>query len=837
MKTVFIHSGPESLAVELLSACLKRAGHETALVYSPGLFASFRLDLPRFERDDAARTAERALALRPDLVAFSVESDRFPWAARVAAALRERSRVPTVFGGVHPSAVPSRVLEAPGVDYVCVGEGEDALVELADALAKGGDGRAVAGLQGRDFRNPPRSPREDLDALPFPDKELFAREWPGFTDRAYSTVTGRGCSNACVYCSNSAARALHGKAARRRRRSPESVLRELEEAKTRYGFQRVSFCDDLFTEDAAWLRAFLPGYRTRVGLPFYCQVHPSHADEERVRLLSEGGCTVVNLGIQTVDEDYRRRVLRRPGSNAEVERALGLFAGTRIFLYTNFIFGLPGQSEAELEEIVRFCSRHPADFHDVNWLRYYPGTEAVALGLSCGALDAGAVAALEGGCEFRPYAHGGHARTPERSRLRNLVFLTSFLPGAWTRALLRPSLRRFVPTSDLRMPLIVLRVLWRKRFAGRSQPYPNASIADTLRWYAHYLLPRPESPLPRLRRALRTTLSALLMARSILGPRAALRFLRYGLRRRLLGRPVPGTAILAVTFDCPCSCGCCSSGVLKRFGTGAPLDTAGFLRRIDRLAELGAPRLHFTGGEPLLRADLPELAARASSHGMLVFVETNGLLLDEGMVRRLKAAGVSSVNVSLDSADAAEHDRLRGVPGCFAKATEALRICVRLGQPCMVSTYATRERIADGGVARLTALARELGCAGMRLLPPQASGAWLERGDVVLTAAEAEAAEAQLPLLFPVFNRTAQIRCPMKDGYKVFILPDGTLAPCEHLPFVFKDSRELDLGRLVERTRAVEMLAGDWDCMPRDPAFRARYLDGRVPKDGRPVEV
>ena len=493
MKVVFVHTGMESLGIGYLSAALKLRGHRTELVYAPALFRSFRLNLPLVADDSAARAAAQALRLAPDAVCFSVESDYFSWACDVAGRLkRERPGLPVVFGGIHPTCVPERVMKEPAVDYVCVGEGEHALPELLDSISAGrppeGVGNIVYRRGAETVVNPGRPLIQDLDALPFPDKSLFFGAFPGFVDGAYSIVTGRGCPNRCSYCHNSALRRVFkDRGPYCRRRSVGNVVAELKEARARYGFERVSFCDDIFTSDRAWLREFAPAYKAEIGLPFYCAVHPSHIDRERVELLREAGCSVANMGIQTVSEPLRRRGLERGGTNAQIVAALDAFRPTGIFLFTNFIFGLPGQDLGELERAVEFCAGHRADFHDVNWLRYYPGTAITELAEREGLLSADEAERIDSGAEFRPYAHGGHSFSLARAQLRNLLFAAHFLPESAVRAAIRFKLYRALPPLNLRGPAVVARLLAKKRFGAKRDPYPNFSIADTLRYYRHFL--------------------------------------------------------------------------------------------------------------------------------------------------------------------------------------------------------------------------------------------------------------------------------------------------------------------------------------------------------------
>lgn len=101
-------------------------------------------------------------------------------------------------------------------------------------------------------------------------------------------------------------------------------------------------------------------------------------------------------------------------------------------------------------------------------------------------------------------------------------------------------------------------------------------------------------------------------------------------------------------------------------------------RLIDDLAAFGAPVMLFSGGEPLVRKDLPELAAYAVDKGMRAVISTNGTLISREMARTLKQIGLSYVGISLDGLEPV-NDRFRGVKGSFAKAMQGIRNCQEAG--------------------------------------------------------------------------------------------------------------------------------------------------------------
>ena len=836
MKVVFIRCATESLGIEYLSAALKAAGHETALVYEPLLFRSFRLDIGRLETSKAADTARRILTLNPGLAGFSVESDYYGWALEVASELKKISGIPVVFGGIHPTLVPEKILDHSCVDFVCVGDGEKAVVELADALQRGrgadGIGNIWARSRGGILKNQVAFSSAP-DAGLTPDKDLFFDEYPGFISDSYSVITGRGCPNACSYCHNSSLKnkmaEIGASGPRFRRRNPASVLQELKLAKTRYRPRRISFCDDLFISDGAWLKTFLEGYRAQIALPFFCNIHPSFVTDETARLLETSGCGAVNIGVQTASETIRKNGLGRRESNEDVKRALKLLAGRRFFVYANYIFGLPLQDVREIQDTIRFAAENPADFNDVNWLRFYPRSDILKAAVETGRLNAEAVKDIEETGVFRPYAHGGHSYTPETSRLRNLLLLSSFLGPKVTGAFLDFRLYRFLPSVNLRHPLIISRVLALKFFKAKKHPYPNFSLAQSFAYHAHYLLKSYLARYPaQLLDAFVSTLKTFfgfvrsrLLLLTMLTPKAALCYARYFANTRLRGRRIPGTAMILVTLDCQCACAHCSAAIFRKSIKPASLTRADALRRLDEIIELGVPRVHFTGGEPLLWPHLAEMVKLCSDNGITAFVETNGLGADEAKILALRKAGAASLNVSLDSSLAREHDKGRAKEGSYSAALEAIRLCARLGQRCLISAYATPEKIWTGETERLLRFAPGTGAAGLRLLAAVASGNFQDSFEkIAVGKADTARMKKGFPWFYPIFDRTDVVRCALPDMYKVVVLPDSSLAPCEHLPYVFSGSGEMSMRQTFDRAAGLPLFRETTDCWARNRGFR-----------------
>lgn len=165
---------------------------------------------------------------------------------------------------------------------------------------------------------------------------------------------------------------------------------------------------------------------------------------------------------------------------------------------------------------------------------------------------------------------------------------------------------------------------------------------------------------------------------------------------------------IGVTNQCQCHCPHCYAAVGER-ATGMDELSASEIRSvIDQISNMGAIEICFTGGEPLLRNDIVELVDYARKKKMVSKINTNGILLTDDMVRKLKGAGLNWCMVSIDHSGPAGHDSFRGHRGCYEKAMEGLRELVRQEIPSGITTVASREIIRNGVLELIVSLAHEV---------------------------------------------------------------------------------------------------------------------------------
>lgn len=388
-KVVFIYNGAENLGIEHISSFLKSKGHDVSLLFDPAVFSgglsiSSGLLSRVFTIDD--EIVKRAVRAKPDIVAFSTYTGNYRWCLKIARSIKKSSDVPIVFGGVHTTAVPERVLSNDFVDYAIIGEGEYAMLDLVEHLHSGDGAQNLATIpnlcfkdRGTSIFNKPRAYIKDLDSLPLPDKSLFYDKVP-LLEENYLIMTSRGCPYDCTYCSNNMYNKIYADENRCiRRRSPGNVIEELLQVKRRGKTRLIAFNDDVFTLSKPWLEEFIAMYKTKIDLPFICSAFPSNITKDIAALLKSGGCWRLTVGIQSGSERVRRDVFNRTGTNEKIIDAISCVKSAGLKLSVDNIFGAPSETEDDLKQGLDLYSRIKPDRMLTFWLTYYPKTNIIQL--------------------------------------------------------------------------------------------------------------------------------------------------------------------------------------------------------------------------------------------------------------------------------------------------------------------------------------------------------------------------------------------------------------------------------------------------------------------------
>jgi anaerobic magnesium-protoporphyrin IX monomethyl ester cyclase len=354
-----------SLGPAFLAAYIRQHGHDAAFL---------RIPVDRPVGDIIAGVRQQT----PDLIGVSMTTRQWLRARDVLDELRRVSNVPVIAGGLHPTFSPEDVLAHDGFDYVCLGEGEAALLELITALENGESGDGIANIWLKGHERPRlRNPIEPLDAVPFLARDMLDERWG-----VRHLSTQRGCPFPCTYCAARMYDRLYATGDTTnygRRRSLENVLAELRALRDPGPLSYVIFLDDTFTIHHPWVREFCKAYGREFNVPFSLNARVETVNEIMLHELAAAGCKHIVYGVESGSERVRREIMKRSATN---QRFRDVFRWTReagIHATANYIIGTPGETREEMQETIRLHhDLRPLDF--AFFVFYpYPGTELFQL--------------------------------------------------------------------------------------------------------------------------------------------------------------------------------------------------------------------------------------------------------------------------------------------------------------------------------------------------------------------------------------------------------------------------------------------------------------------------
>ncbi|MFQ5646537.1 MAG: B12-binding domain-containing radical SAM protein, partial [bacterium] len=315
----------------------------------------------------------------PDLVGFPCTTGIHAQSLQFAGQMKERLTVKTIFGGPHPTFFPE-IINDRAVDIVCRGEGEYALLEIADKIDANANYTGTLScwfkVEGKIIENEQRDLIENLDELPFPDRELYISKYPYLKKSQKAFIGGRGCPFDCTFCFNHVLMKLYkGKGKLVRYRSVDNLLQEIEEVRSNHRLKTVYMQDDTLILKKKWVSEFTEKYKRRIDLPFLCLIRADLAEEEIIRNLSEAGCHSAYFGVECGSEKLRRKLLKKSVSDSQIIETARILHKYKIKFRTYNMMGLPGET---LDEALRTVSLNSEIRTDYPWCSLffpYPGTE------------------------------------------------------------------------------------------------------------------------------------------------------------------------------------------------------------------------------------------------------------------------------------------------------------------------------------------------------------------------------------------------------------------------------------------------------------------------------
>lgn len=382
MKVLFVYPNLTrqitlQIGIASLSSVLKREGHICEL-----------FDITFIDRGNELQAFEEKIKIfRPDLIAISCRSLEWPFVKKMLSLVSKD--IPTVLGGCHPTVSPLEVIENKEVDFVVIGEGELVLTELVDRLERNKDPTSIKNVwlkaNGHIIKNEIRPYIEDLDTLPIPDWDLFNSrhflESYLSKEKGYTVVgvfeMSRGCPYSCTYCINNYLQDIYRHKGRyHREKSIKRVLQEMKVFKNKYGLDYVFFVDETFlAKKKSTLEELKEAYIKEINVPFGYMSHPDQVTEERLNIVKQMNAHSAAIGIESGDEEFRKKILGRNMRQEVIIKAFNLTKKYNIKTHSFNMIGLPHEDREIIEKTIQLNRMVKPDSLQISIFYPFKGTK------------------------------------------------------------------------------------------------------------------------------------------------------------------------------------------------------------------------------------------------------------------------------------------------------------------------------------------------------------------------------------------------------------------------------------------------------------------------------
>jgi len=368
MKVLFIEEylPQEMLGIMWLSRAIKDAGHESRCLFLP-------------DRDWMQKLTDYA----PDVVCYSITTGMHLYFADVNKKVKQLlPNVLSIAGGPHPTLSPE-FIDNEGMDAICRGEGEAAIVDLLGRMQRGEPIESCENFYVKDrktgeiHKNPQRPLIQDIDSLGFPDRDVVYEAAPIYRESDRKVfVSQRGCPMPCTFCFHHAWKKKVYNARNSeyvRKRSVTHLLEEIQDVKRRYNLKFVHFVDDIFNLRNEWLDEFCERYPKEIGLPFDVILMANMTTEDHIKKLRSAGCVYARIAFEAASDYVRNAVFKKHTTRQQLTDAAGWIRKHGIRLGSLNILGGPGGTIEDDIDTLRLNVECKVDHPMASLMQPYPG--------------------------------------------------------------------------------------------------------------------------------------------------------------------------------------------------------------------------------------------------------------------------------------------------------------------------------------------------------------------------------------------------------------------------------------------------------------------------------
>ncbi|MBU3897278.1 MAG: B12-binding domain-containing radical SAM protein [Nanoarchaeota archaeon] len=359
-----------SMGLAYISAVLKQGGH--SVVLWDDYYIKEKGIVNEIIKSDA------------QIVMFSVHTLAYQRILEMSKQVKsKRPDIIILFGGWHSVIDPEGMINEPSIDLVCVGEGEYAALDVANDFDKTGLKNAdkIANIwskkDGIITRNPSRK-LGSLDDLPFPDRDIFNKSSLIDRDGRFYFSTGRGCPHNCTYCCNKKMVDLYKSCDSPyvRLRSINKCMEEFRTIKEKYNPPQIIFTDEQFLISENRTKEFCKVYiENNIKIPFSFMARVEKITDEVAKALKEAGCTRIFFGIESGNDELRRKYLNRYMTNEQIINAFDICRKHGIETCSFNMIGLPFETKKTIRDTFELNKRCNPDLFQISIVYPFPATE------------------------------------------------------------------------------------------------------------------------------------------------------------------------------------------------------------------------------------------------------------------------------------------------------------------------------------------------------------------------------------------------------------------------------------------------------------------------------